>query len=109
MLRITLKLYPAEWRAMIKLCPVFKYVVLEGAKTSDIRGIILAEFRHTISPTQILQWQTRRDNNEFSCKIPLSVARSLWDYMQAQPLSAIETLLLGKLDKALTDFKLPIL
>ena len=109
MLKITLKLYPTEWRALVGLCPKYDIVMVVGTKTSDVRSIILAEFRSKLSPDQIIRWHTRRDNNEFSYKIPLSVARSLWDYMQGQPLSTIEQLLLYKLDKAITNFTLPTL
>lgn len=107
MLKITLKLYPAEWQAMVRFCPTYQDLQLSSPKSLDAKLILLAEFRGKITPTSVLAWSYRRDNHEFSCRLPVSLVKALWDYMQHQPLSTIDQLLLNKLDRSLTDFKLP--
>ncbi|OIN55636.1 hypothetical protein [Arsenicibacter rosenii] len=107
MLKVTIKLYPVEWQAMVKLCPKYDEIAGIPMKELALENLLLAEYRSRITPAQVLSWQSKFSNRTYCCTLPVSVAQTLWNEMQHAQLDAHEQLLLNKLDQALTNFHLP--
>lgn len=108
MLKIKLKLAPSEWWALVGLCPDYRLLRTESIKEVAMHSLIMLEFRSKITPEQALTWKNRSAKKEFSYRIPLSIARIIWEYMQQVNLTIAERTLLDKLDYALTNFQQPI-
>ena len=100
-MNVKLKLYPAEWLAMVNYLPPYQ----SGQWLVNVAPsmAVLAEFRAKISPVMIQNWQRRISKKAYVYQLPLSIALILWYDMQHTALTPTDQMLLGKLDLELKN------
>lgn len=106
---LCIKVFPPEIRVLIGFLRVCTGDILHVSLANQpLTVLVLRKYLESWNAQRLLAWRTRNPKKAYKLRMELTVAKALYQELQASGLTHYEQDLLGRLDEAIVNYRHPL-